>query len=174
MFLLAAVAGRAQQNATGTGQQTVQLALSHALDITFTNNNNNIGNTVNLIFDDINDYTNGVESSDQQLRVRSNAEFDVRVEVASEHFTYTGNASSNNSMDVDEVLKMKVTENNTGGTITGGFQNYKKLTDNDKKMINKGEPGNDQTFSVRYKATPGFGYAAGTYAVDVIYTLTEH
>ena len=33
--------------------------------------------------------------------------------------------------------------------------------------------GNNQTFSVKYKATPGFAYPAGVYAVDVTYTATQ-
>lgn len=161
------------QNATETAQQTVNLALAGVMEITFSDINSQTGNTVGLIFADMDDYINGVESADQTLKVRSNKDFDVRVEAGSATFTYSGNAVANNNMAVGDVLKMKVVSNNTGGNITSGFSNYKKITYNDKKIINNADAGDNQTFAVRYKATPGYEYAAGTYSVDIIFTLTE-
>jgi len=162
------------QNKSGIAQQSVVMPLTGAFDITFTSNNSNIGNIVNLAFTNTSDYISGVESAGQTLRVRTNTDFDIMVNAANEYFTYAGNATSNTNMKVEDVLEMKVLNNNTGGTITAGFSNYKELKDNERKIINKGDPGGNQTFDVQYKATPGFGYPAGIYSVDVIFTLTEH
>jgi hypothetical protein len=40
-------------------------------------------------------------------------------------------------------------------------------------MINSASKGGNQTFEVKYKATPGFAYPAGTYTTDVVYTATQ-
>lgn len=176
-FLLVAggvTQAKAQQFGSGNAQQAVQLGLAKVIDISFVANNSNIGNLVSLVFNDVNDYMNGVESPEQGIRVSANTEFNVYVEVSANNFTYTGPATSGNVMPVNNVLRMKVTQNNTGGTITSGFgNNFQQLTKNDKKVINKGDAGGDRTFAVQYRATPGFAYAAGTYTVDVIYTATE-
>lgn len=176
-FLLVAggfTQANAQQSVNGNAQQSVQLGLAKAIDISFTANNSNIGNIVSLVFDDVNDYVNGVESPEQGMRVRANVKFDVSVDISSSNFSYTGPANSGNVMPVSNVLRLKVTQNNTGGNITGGFgNNFQQLTTNDKKIINNADAGGDRTFAVKYRATPGFAYAAGTYTVDVIYTATE-
>jgi len=162
------------QNASGNAQQTVKLALAGVMELTFVNTNSQTGNTVSLVFDDVQDYSDGVESSEQNLRVRSNKKFQVHVESATKYFTYTGSATSGNNMKVKDVLKMKVVANNTGGPTTNGFNNYKSIEDDDERFINNADAGDNQTFAIKYKATPGYSYAPGTYTTDVIFTLTEH
>ncbi|HRO43806.1 MAG TPA: hypothetical protein PL009_13290 [Flavipsychrobacter sp.] len=177
MIALSAVSSSsafAQQNASSNAQQAVNLALSNALEITFTDNNSSTGNSVNLLFDDVSDYVNGVESKEQELRVRSNIGFDVTVESSTGNFIYTGPEKTIPTMEVDKVLEVMVTENNTGGTVTGGFNKYQKITNKGKKMINKGDAGGKQTFKVQYRADPGFEFPAGTYTTDIIFTLTQH
>ena len=66
-------------NATSNAQQTVQLALSNALDITFVSNSAATGATVTLPFTTTDDYANGVESSTQQLKLISNKDFNLTV-----------------------------------------------------------------------------------------------
>lgn len=174
ILLLSLAAKKAKaQNESGTAQQTIALAMSNALDITFVDNNSSTGNTVSLSFDNVEDYAGGVESASQTIRVRSNKDFDVRVKSSASKFSYSGSASSDPNMSVSSVLAMKIIDNNTGGNISGGFSNYKALSTNNKKIINNADAGNDQTFSVKYKATPGFAYPAGTYTVDIVYTVTQ-
>ncbi|MBS1776653.1 MAG: hypothetical protein JSS64_10290, partial [Bacteroidetes bacterium] len=48
-------------NVSGTATQTVQLALSNALEITFVANNSATGATVSIPFTTADDYQNGVE-----------------------------------------------------------------------------------------------------------------
>ncbi len=83
----------ANAQTTSTAQQTVNLNLTNAIEIMFTGSNSATGTTVNLAFDDISDYQNGVESGAQELRVRSNKKFNVSVKTNSSTFSYTGSAS---------------------------------------------------------------------------------
>ena len=156
------------QNASGAGQQAVALGISNVAEIGFVNS----GSIVSLNFDDMNDYTDGLESQEQTIRVRSNKNFNVRVKANTSKFTYTGSAANPN-MSVSSVLDIKITNNNTGGSIANGFGAFKNLPTSGKKIINNGTAGDDQTFAVKYKATPGFTYPAGTYTVDIVFTVTQ-
>ncbi len=77
-------------------------------------------------------------------------------------------------MSLNPVLKMKVVSNNTGGTVTSGYNSYKvPPTSSGVKIINQGQAGGNSTFSVKYFANPGFNYPAGSYSVDIVYTATH-
>ena len=162
-----------QNNQSSAASQTVQLSLSNALEITFTGNNSATGAAVTIPFTTVNDYANGVESSDQELKVRSNKNFSVAVKANNANFSYTGTTTPAPSMPVNGVLAVKVTANATGGAIAGSFSGYATLTSANQDLITAAARGGNQTFSVKYKATPGFAYPAGTYAVDVVYTATQ-
>ena len=162
------------QNATGTATQTVQLGLTNALEITFTGSSSATGATVALPFTTVNDYANGVESASQQLKVRSNKNFSVTVKANAANFTITtGGVTSASTMPVAGVLGLKVASNQAGGTIAGSFAEYAGLTSTAQNLLTNADKGGNQTFSVQYKATPGFAYPAGTYATDVVYTATQ-
>jgi len=163
------------QTPSSAAQQQVKLTLSNAIELTFTGNNSNKGADVNLAFNTVNDYANGVESAAQQLKVRSNRKFDVSVKTSSANFTYAGSVNPAPSMPVSGVLGLKVAANGTGGTIASPFSAtaYNGLSNSDAKLISNGLNGGNQTFSIAYEATPGFTYPAGTYTVDVIYTATQ-
>lgn len=158
---------------TGNAEQTVNMALSDVLEISFAGTGSATGNTVNMPFSSVNDYANGITSNDQQLVVRSNQKFHVRVKANASKFTYTGSASPAPAMNVSNVLSIKVSSNNTGGTIVGGYSNFKKLSTTGKEIIKNGQSGGNQNFSVQYKATPGFSFPSGNYTVDIIYTATQ-
>jgi hypothetical protein len=160
-------------NASASAQQTVQLQLSNALEITFTGNSSATGATVTLPFTSTNDYANGVESTTQQLRVRSNKNFNVTVKTNAATFTVNNGTTTTASTMPASVLDVKVTANGTGGAIAGNFANYTDLSNTAANLITNGTYGGNQTFSVQYKAQPGFAYPAGTYAIDVVYTATQ-
>ena len=164
-----------QANQSSSASQTTNLVLSNAIEITFTGNGSATGADVNIPFTSVNDYANGVESSAQELKVRSNKNFTVAVKSNAANFTYTGNTSPAPTMPVENVLAVKVTANGTGGSIANPFSatNYSTLKSSSQDLISAGSRGGNQTFSVKYKATPGFAYPAGTYAVDVVYTATQ-
>ncbi|MCB0695719.1 MAG: hypothetical protein KDC07_00060 [Chitinophagaceae bacterium] len=174
IFATSAIAANAQ-NASSTASQTVKLNLSNAIELTFTGTGDKTGADVNIPFNSVNDYANGVESASQELKVRSNKDFAVTVKANASGFTYTGSTTPAPAMPVKDVLGILVNANGTGGTIASPFSNstYATLTDKDQDLIDNGKRGGNQTFAVKYKATPGFAYPAGTYAVDVVYTATQ-
>ena len=162
-----------QANKSSSASQTTKLVLSNAIEITFTGNSSATGAAVSIPFTTVNDYANGVESEAQELKVRSNKNFSVDVKTNAENFSYTGNTTPTPTMPVKGVLAVKIEKNDTGGSIGGSFKEYSTLASGDQNLIKAADRGGDQTFSVMYKATPGFAYPAGTYAVDVVYTATQ-
>jgi hypothetical protein len=153
--------------------QSTNLSLANAIEITFAGNMSATGADVTIPFTTVNDYANGVESDAQELKVRSNKNFSVAVKANASEFSYTGNTTPAPEMPVEGVLAVKVTANGTGGSIAGSFSEYATLTSSNQDLITAADRGGNQTFSVKYKATPGFAYPAGTYAVDVVYTATQ-
>jgi len=162
-------------NASGNAQQTVQLALSNALEITFVAANSATGATVTLPFTTVDHYQNGVESATQQLKIRSNKNFGVTVKTSAATFTVTNGANTTSSTMPASVLGLVVTTNNTGGALGTGFSSttYNALSATAANLITAANRGGDQNFTVKYKATPGFAYPAGLYATDVVYTATQ-
>ena len=164
-----------QANQNSSASQTVQLSLSNAIEITFTGTNNATGAAVNLAFTTVNDYANGVTSTEQELKVRSNKKFTVAVKANNGSFSYTGSTSPAPTMPVQGVLGVMVSSNNTGGSIAAPFSNsaYSSLTASNQNLITNANNGGNQRFGIKYEATPGFAYPAGTYTVDVTYTATQ-
>lgn len=162
------------QNASSSATQTANLNLSDAIEIAFTATGNNSGSVVNLMFNNVNDYANGIESGDYQIRVRSNKKFDIEIEAVDDYFSYSGTTSPAPQMKIKDVLDMKISANNTGGQINSGYHQYKHVDgDHDARILNDCDRGGNQTFSVKYRATPGFSYPAGTYTTTIIYTATQ-
>lgn len=164
------------QNTSSSASQSVILNLSDAIEITFTGSGSSTGNDVTIPFNTVNDYANGVESSPQELKVVSNKGFTVSVRSNAQHFSYSGTTSPSPVMPVSSVLGLIVTANTTGGTVANPFStsNYAFIRRNPQDLISNGNRGGDQKFSIKYKATPGFEYPAGTYTVDVVYTATQN
>lgn len=164
-----------QTNQTSTASQTVNLVLSNAIELTFTGTNSATGANVDIPFNSVNDYANGVESKAQELKVRSNKDFSVTVKTNATDFSYKGTTTPAPQMPVSGVLNLMVANNSTGGSIASPFSNsaYTTLTSADQDLIKDANRGGNQTFAVQYKATPGFAYPAGTYSVDVVYTATQ-
>ena len=169
------IVASAQTNASSTAQQTVELGLSNTIDITFTGSGTATGGTVTLPFTTVTDYANGVESAAQQLKVRSNKIFNVTVAASAANFSVTNNGTTSvSTMPVAGVLDLMVSSNQAGGTIASGYSSYGGgLSTAAASILTGASNGNNQAFSVKYKATPGFAYPAGVYAVDVIYTATQ-
>ena len=169
---MAALGAAYAQGGNASASQTASLQLGDALDISFTNTGSATGSSVNLNINSINKLTNGVTSSNQTLKVRSNKKFAVSVKTNSTYFTYSGSASPAPSMPAS-ILAIKINNNNTGGSIVSPFNGFGPLSANDQAAINNGTNGDNKTFRVKYKATPGFDYPGGSYTIDVIYTATQ-
>lgn len=155
--------------------QATNLSLSNAIEITFANSMSEYGADVTLPFSTVNDYANGVESGEQELQIRSNKDFSIAIKSNAAGFSYTGNATPVPEMPVNGVLAVKLTANNTGGSIANPFSTsaYSGLTNTNQSLITGGSRGGNQSFAIKYKATPGFAYPAGTYTVEVVYTATQ-
>ncbi|WP_276132397.1 hypothetical protein [Polluticoccus soli] len=165
------VAAKAQVNSSAS--QTVNLNLSNAIEITFTGSGTATGDPTTMAFTTVAHYADGVESGEQQLKVRSNKNFKVAVKSNATNFTYTGSTTPAPTMVVADVLNVMVSANNTGGTIANSFSGYQDVPTSNIDMLSNCSKGGNQTFSVKYKAEPGFDFPAGNYAVDVVYTATQ-
>lgn len=176
LLALAFVHASAQNQANDVEQarQAARLVMSNAIDITFSATNSSAGGTVSLVFDDINDFANGVNSDPYQIRVRSNKRFRVQAKTSASRFSYTGNTSPAPQMNVNSILFLKVTNNSTGGSVASNFNNkYRSMSSSNQTLISNGTAGGNKTFNVEYRATPGYNYPAGTYSVNVVYTATQ-
>ena len=162
------------QTASATASQSVALSLSNAIAITFVASGTNTGTAVSIPFTTVADYTNGVTSSAQQLKVQSNKAFNVTLNANTSSFSYSGPTTPAPSMPVAGVLAAQVTANATGGTVASGFNGaYGGITNSSQSLISGCTNGGNQTFSIQYQATPGFAYPAGTYTTNVVYTATQ-
>ena len=160
--------------ATATASQTTALSLSNAIAITFVSTATNAGTAISLPFATVADYTNGVTSTAQQLKVQSNKIFNVTINTTSPNFTYTGTTTPTPVMPVSGVLAAQITANATGGTVATAFNGaYASLTSAAQALISTCSNGGNQTFSIQYKTTPGFAYPAGTYTASVLFTATQ-
>ncbi len=164
-------ASAANAQATSTATQQVNLNLANAIAITFVSSGNNTGPDVNLNFNTVNDYANGVISSEQQMMVQSNKNFNVSIQSNSQNFTYSGTTTPAPVVQISGVLQFMVTTNNTGGSLS--YSGYTGVPSGMATIINWGSPGGNKTFGVKYKATPGFSLPGGTYTANIIYTATQ-
>ena len=157
-------------NQTATAQQTVKLALSNAIAITFVDGREN-GKDVNMAFKTVNDYANGVTSQEQEILVQSNKHFNVSMKTDAHNFSYSGSITPAPVVQISKVLEMRVTENKTGGSLS--YKDFASIPSGSATIINWGSPGGNRTFKVQYKATPGFALPGGTYSANVVYTATQ-
>ena len=174
LLMLVSSAAHAQ-NATSSAGQMIILTLTDAIEISFTATGTNVGNDVTLPFTSVNSYADGVASTAQELKVRSNKDFTVTVKSTSLNFSYNGSVNPAPVMPILNVLGLQVTANSTGGSIISPFTNatYSTISNTSQDLINYGSKGGNQTFSVKYKATPAFMFPAGTYTANVVYTATQ-
>ena len=96
----------------------------------------------------------------------------VTVNSDAANFTYTGSTSPSPTMPINK-LKLKVTNNNTGGTISSSFTGFHQLSNAAANLITNCSNGGNQTFSVEYKEQPGFSYPSGSYTTNIVYTATQ-
>lgn len=172
----AAFAQVRSSQSSAAAHQRVSMQLNNILEFTFTNTNSNKGGIVSIPFSNMRDYTQGVSTGEQELRIRTNKKFSIGVQSSASYFDYTGSAGTTvTKMPVDSVLDVEVSANHTGGQILPPFGTGKfvALSSRNLNIVNNGNLGGDQRFSVKYKATPGISYGTGTYTVDVIFTATQ-
>lgn len=171
LFISVFTAG-AQTAATATASQQVNMSLTDAIAITFVKSGTTTGNAVTMNFKTVKNYSSGISSATQQFKVQSNKNFIISVNTNAANFSYTGTEMPAPVMPVN-ILTMKVTANATRGSIVSPFNSFGSLSSTSQNVINNGSYGGNQTFSVKYKATPGFSYPSGTYTTTVVFTATQ-
>jgi len=171
LFTAFTITAKAQTTVSATATQTVNLNLTDVIYISFVGSGSSTGGVVNLPFNTVTDYANGVTSTDQQMVVMSTRHFNVSVQSNAVNFTYTGTTSPAPSVQISNVLQMMVTANGTGGSLS--YSTYAPISSGAGTIINYGSPGGNQTFSVKYKANPGFSLPGGTYTANIVYTATQ-
>lgn len=175
-LILSGGAASAQTVSSGAAIQPMKIDVTNAIEITFTDNSSAVGNNIALPFNTVVDYANGVESKPQELVVVSNTAFSLAVKTDAENFTYMGTTTRVLPvMPVKGVLALKISSNNTGGTISAPFSttSYNSLTGTNQNLLTATSKGSNQAFSLSYKATPGFEYPGGVYSVGVVYTASQ-
>jgi hypothetical protein len=159
---------------TSTANQNVVLNLSNVVAITFVSSGTAVGNTVTIPFATVSDYTNGVISSAQQLKVQSNKNFNLTINAGSTNFSYTGLSTPAPVMPINGVLYAQVSNNSTGGSIASAYNNtYGNISTTAQSIIANCLNGGNQLFSIQYEAIPGFNYPAGTYTANIYFTASQ-
>lgn len=152
-------AANAQTTNTASKNEDVKIELKDVVELTLTSNAGATGTS--FLFDDVDKYENGLtQASASTLKVRSNKDWQIKVEAAADNFTST-------SATVMPCSVLKV-----------GYKNatYTALT-KAGAVLATGTRGStaapSNTFDIGYQATPGFSYNEGTYQLNVVYTLTQ-
>jgi hypothetical protein len=171
LITLLSVAAKAQ-HIVGASEM-VSVTLSNVIEISFTNSNSSFGELISMIFSDPNDYINGIESKQQDLRVRTNKAFNVNIKSKTNSFVYTGDEVPAPQVPVEQTLSIALINNNTGGNAPKGQGTYFGLSTESQNLITGGGTGNNQNYAVKYKAKPNNTIPEGTYAVDLIYTASQ-
>lgn len=153
--------------------QTVDVQLVNVIKIKFESTGTNTGTTVQMNLGNMNQLMNGVESTNHNLVVNTTKNFNVNVKSSSQYFAYTGTYNQNNQMAVNDVLQMRINQNNTGGSIGNGYNNFNPIQPFTQNIINGGTRGQNKIFRIRYLATPGLEYPAGNYLTSIIFTATQ-
>lgn len=128
-------------------------------------------------FDDKDDYNCGEELTDffghhtSNFTVTSNRNFNVTIKSSSPNFLYIGPGGGNTTMPCS-ILKYNLASNGTGGTNATPFT-WNPLTVATAPLINNGVHGLFKPFSLKFKADPGWDFAAGSYNLGVILTATQ-
>ena len=146
--------------------QTLNVSLSDVIQLTLAGSPE-----ATLTFSGAQTLLDGVTSNEEEFIVRSNKSFDVSVRTDNALFQTL--VSPDPQMRVDDVLKLKLTTNNTGGTIAPAFTDFSFLTSTPQLLITDGAKGEDKSFKVTYRAMPNFGFPQGSYKTNIIYTATQ-
>jgi hypothetical protein len=143
----------AQTVGTSAVTQSVSVVINNVFDMSLSTTS-----TRSFSFDNLTDYDNGIEVLNANtLNYKTNKAWKVSVKALSTNFT-GGAGTTTMPSDVIKVRK-------------NGTSSYVAISGTDQDL-STGARGNSN-FNIDYKATPGYGYEAGTYAVTLQYTITN-
>ena len=146
-----------QNGGNRSTQQTATITANEILDLTMTSNN-----ALNFVFNNTSDYDNGITLAEATtFAVKSNKLWQVKVKSS------TANFSGGDGNMPASVLSL--------GKHTSGTTTYTALSNSDNVLAtgNRGASAvSGNTFTVDYKANPGYAYTPASYTVDVVYTIS--
>ena len=153
-----AVVSFAQTNGGNrSANQTATVNMNEVMDLTMTSNG------LNFTFNNTSDYDNGiVQTEATTFSVKSNKLWQVKAKSSTANF-----AGGDGTMPASILSFGK---HNVSGPTT-----YTALSNSDNLLTigNRGASAvTGNTFTVDYKANPGYEYAPATYTVDVVYTIS--
>jgi hypothetical protein len=154
LFLLSAtIFAKAQNVGAGTSTQAMSVVIKNVFDMNLSSTT-----TRSFSFDNLTDYDNGVEVLNANtLNYKTNKAWKVSVKALSADFT--GGAGTTTMPS--SVIKVR----------KNGAASYVAISSTDQDLAT-GARGSS-AFDIDYKATPGYNYEAGTYAVTLQYTITN-
>ena len=143
----------AQNVGSATPTQAVSVVIKNVFDMNLTSST-----TRSFSFDALTDYDNGLEVLNANtINYKTNKAWKVSVKALTSDFT--GGAGT--TPMPASVIKVRKTGTTPYISVSGADQD---LTTGTRGASN---------FNIDYKATPGYSYEAGTYAVTLQYTLTN-
>ena len=144
---------KAQNIGTASPSQAINIVIKNIFDMNLTS-----ATTRSFSFDALTDYDNGMEVLNANtINYKTNKAWKVNVKALTSDFT--GGAGTT-AMPASVI---KVRKNGAAG--------YVAISSTDQELAT-GARGSSN-FDIDYKATPGYSYEAGTYAVTLQYTITN-
>lgn len=143
----------AQTVGTTTSTQPVSVVIKNVFDMNLTTTT-----TRSFSFDALTDYDNGVEVLNANtINYKTNKAWKVSVKALSANFTGGAGATAMPA----NVIKVR----------KNGSASYISVSAADQDIATGARGASN--FNIDYKATPGYSYEAGTYAVTLQYTITN-
>ena len=153
LFVSASIIANAQNVGTGTSSQAMSVVIKNVFDMNLSSTT-----TRSFSFDNLTDYDNGVEVLNANtVNYKTNKAWKVSVKALSANFS--GGAGTTTMPS--NVIKVRKTGTSTYVSVSAADQDLATGT--------RGA----SNFNIDYKATPGYSYEAGTYAVTLQYTITN-
>jgi hypothetical protein len=153
LFVSGSMIANAQNVGTATATQPINIVIKNVFDM-----NLSTTSTRSFSFDALTDYDNGMEMLNANtINYKTNKAWKVNVKALTSDFT--GGAGTT-AMPASVI---KVRKNGDAG--------YVAISSTDQELAT-GSRGSSN-FNIDYKATPGYSYEAGTYAVTLQYTITN-
>ena len=153
LLVSATLFANAQNVGSATPTQAVSVVIKNVFDM-----NLSTTTTRSFSFDALTDYDNGIEALNANtINYKTNKAWKVNVKALTSDFT--GGAGTT-AMPASVI---KVRKN--------GAASYIAVSSSDQELATGARGAS--SFNIDYKATPGYSYEAGTYAVTLQYTLTN-
>jgi hypothetical protein len=153
LFVSASLVANAQSVGSGIPTQAVNVVIKNVFDMSLSSST-----TRSFSFDNLADYDSGLEVLNANtLNYKTNNAWKVSVKALSSDFTGGAGATAMPA----SVIKVR----------KNGAASYVALSGTDQEIATGAKGASN--FNIDYKATPGYAFEAGTYAITLQYTITN-